>query len=415
MNKSSPQAAFQAFAADAADLDTLRAFAKEHRWQESCIVEGDIRTAAGHLKDHLSPRLLLVQVSSSPDAALEELNMLAEVCDPGTKVIVIGAINEYSFYVRLMEMGISSYLLKPLSQESLTKALEKSLQNKAAEGEEEKKPAKVIAVMGTRGGVGATTVSINLAAAIAEMSKKEVALIDIDPQEGSIALMLDLEPGRGFREALEKPDRIDSLFIERVMTRPLKRLSVLSAEESFNEKVAISDEAASLLLKEMKNKFDVLVLDIPRHLRTFSRKCLEQADMVVLVTELSLLSLRDTLRLQDMMREQLKMKAPLVVANRVGHSKHDMKKVDFEKAVGAEISFLIPYLPDAFVPPGDQIPVIKHKTLPAMKPIYQLAERLEPEAKSLISVVTKKKGGSLLGTILGGSQSKKPAAAPREG
>jgi len=229
------------------------------------------------------------------------------------------------------------------------------------------------------------------------MSKKEVALIDVDPQEGSIALMLDLEPGRGFRDALEKPDRIDSLFIERVMTKPLKRLSVLAAEEAFNEKVVINDQAATLLLKEMKDKFDILVLDIPRHLRTFSRKCLEQADFVVLVTELSLLSLRDTLRLQDMMREQLKMKAPIVVANRVGHSKHDMKKADFEKGINAEVSYTIPFLPDAFIPPSDQIPVVKFKGLAGMKGLYQLAEHIEPEAKGLLASVKDKKGFSLFG------------------
>ncbi|MDX2113248.1 MAG: AAA family ATPase [Alphaproteobacteria bacterium] len=397
MTKSIPQPAFQAFASDAADLETLKSFSKDQSWPQQWVVEGDIRSASAHLKDHPSPRLLLVEVPSSPEVAMQELQHLAEVCDPDSKVIIIGSINEYSFYVRLMEMGISSYLLKPLTMEMLAKALQKSLQRKTEPGAPAKQPAKVVAVMGTRGGVGATTVSINLAAAIAEMSKKEVALIDVDPQEGSIALMLDLEPGRGFREALEKPDRIDSLFIERVMTRPLKRLSVLAAEEAFNEKVSISDDAANLLLKEMKDKFDVLVLDIPRHLRTFSRKCLEQADMVVLVTELSLLSLRDTLRLQDMMREQLKMKAPVVVANRVGHSKHDMKKADFEKGIGADVAYTIPFLPDAFIPPSEQIPVIKFKSLAGMKAIFQLAIQVEPEARGILSAVKEKKGFSLFG------------------
>lgn len=397
MSRTSNQALFLAFANDAADVDTLKKYAVSQQWPDNCVTQGDIRTATAFLKDNPSPRLLLVEVSGAAKEAMDLLGGLSQVCDPDTKVIVIGTINEYSFYRTLMDMGISSYLLRPLTNEMLADAFEKSMERKIVAGKPEKAPAKIIAVMGTRGGVGATTLCINLAAVIADLSKKEVALVDIDPQEGSIALMLDLEPGRGFREALEKPDRIDSLFIERVMSRPIKHLSVLAAEESFTEKVAISDQAANLLIKEMKDKFDVIVLDIPRHLRTFSRKCLEQADHVVLVTELSLLSLRDTLRLQDMMRESLKMKPPLVVANRVGHSKHDMKMADFEKGVNDKVSFSIPFAPDIFIPPSTEIPALKFKSAVSMKGLYQLAERLEPEAKSLLAVVKEKKGFSLLG------------------
>jgi len=407
MTKTSNQAPFLAFASDVADVETLKKFAAAQGWPENLIIQGDIKSAALHLKNHPSPRLLLVEIPVSQQQANIELNNLAEACDPDTKVIVIGTVNEYSYYCALMDMGLSSYLLCPLSEAALLAALEKSVDRKAVAGKAEKSPAKIIAVMGTRGGVGATTVSINLAAIIADLSKKHVALVDIDPQEGSIALMLDLEPGRGFRDALEKPDRIDSLFIERVMTKPHKHLSVLAAEESFTEKVVISDQAATLLIKEMRDKFDVIVLDIPRHLRTFSRKCLEQADHVVLVTELSLLSLRDTLRLQDMMRETLKMKPPLVVANRVGHTKHDMKTADFEKGINDKVAFSVAYAPDIFIPPATEIPVLKFRSMPSLKGLFQLAERLEPEAKGMLASVKEKKGFSMF-------SSKKKDKAPKE-
>ena len=164
-----------------------------------------------------------------------------------------------------MDLGIFSYLLKPLTQPMLEGAYQKSIEQASGQVKEEKKLGKVIAVMGTRGGVGSTTITLNLAGVLAELSKKPVALIDIDPHGvGSVALALDIEPSRGLREAMEKPDRIDSLFIERVMIKPHKNLSVLSAEEALHEHISPHDQAADALLGELRTKFGAVFLDIPR-------------------------------------------------------------------------------------------------------------------------------------------------------
>lgn len=408
MSKNTTQAAFLAFANDASDIESLKKFAAKYQWPESCVTQGDIRTATQFFKDNTSPRLLLVEI---PDAASANdlLNALAEVCDADTKVIVIGSVNEYSFYCSLMDMGISSYLLKPLTDSMLDTAYAKTLERPVVAGSDKpaRAPGKVIALLGTRGGVGSTTLAINLAAIIADLSKKQVALVDIDPQEGSIALNLDLDPSRGFREALEKPDRVDSLLIERVMSRRNKYLSVLSSEESMQDKLIVHDSAAETLVKQMRDTYDVIVLDIPRHLRTFSRKCLASADHIVLVAELNLLSLRDTMRLSDYIRESFKLPAPMIVLNRVGHSKYDIKLADFEKGVNAKVAFSIPFSADVFMQTSDEVAAIKFKSLPAVKPLYQLAEKLVPEAKGLLANVKAKKGISFL-------SKKKAAAAPEE-
>jgi pilus assembly protein CpaE len=372
---------FLAFASDAGDIEALKAFADSQQWPDSCILQGDIRTASEFLKAHTSPELLLVEIPSAEEAA-GLLDGLAEVCDPDTKVIVIGKVNEYSFYCWLMDLGISSYLLKPLNAEMLEGAYQKSLDKPQAAAGQGKSPAKLIAVMGTRGGVGASTVSINLAGVLADAARKQVALVDLDPQEGSIALTLDIEPSRGFREVLEKPDRIDSLFIERVMNKPHKNLSVLSAEETLNDRVTVHEHAAEMLLKEIRAKFDVVVMDVPRYLNQFSRQCLMQADHVVLVTDLTLLALRDALRLADLMRESLKMKMPMVVANRVGLApKFEMRPADFEKGINSKIAHSITFSPDMFMEISTDIAAIKHKTNSVVAPIYQLAAELMPEVK----------------------------------
>lgn len=373
---------FLAFVRDAGDVEVLKQFVATHGWPETSVVAGDIKTAAEHLKSNPSPTTLLVEVPSAQEAPAL-LDALAEVCDPDTKVIIIGGINEYSFYCWLTDIGIANYMLKPLKAEALAATYVRAQTSGQAQTKVEKPPAKVITVMGTRGGTGESTIALNLAGIIAETTKKNVGLVDIDPHEGSLGLALDLEPSRGFREALEKPDRIDALFIDRVVSKPHKYLSVLSAEETLQEQVNVHEQAADALLKELRAKFDVVVLDIPRHITAFSSKCLAQADYAVLVAEPSLASLRDTLRLSDLYRDTLKIKPPIIVLNRVGlAAKHEVKLADFEKGVNAKVAASVPFAPDIFMPVGREIAALKHKAHAAVKPLYQLAQQLLPEVKS---------------------------------
>ncbi len=382
-----------AFASAPADIEALQAFAVSQDWAEN-IHQGDIRTATEYLKKHPSPALLLVELPSAAEANVL-LDALADVCPPETKVITIGDVNEYSFYCWLIDIGVSNYLLKPLNQQMLETAYRKAFSVGGQTGKD-KPPAKVIAVMGTRGGVGATTVGLNLSGIIANSTKKNVAIVDLDPQQGSIALSLDIEPSRSLRDALERPDRIDSLFIERVMTKPLANLSVLSAEESLSEHIKIHEQASELLIKELREKFDYVILDVPRYLGSYARQFVQKADFVVLVTELTLLSLRDCLRIGDLMRESFHMNPPIIIANQVGHSaKHEMKAADFEKGINNTVSYRVPYAPDIFMPISNEFPVIRAKNHASVQPLYELAAHLVPAVKR--SMGKTKKGFSLFG------------------
>lgn len=372
---------FLAFASDDKDIDAIKAFASAHQWPDNCVMRGDISTAAEFLKSHASPALLLVDLPSATEAPAL-LDALANVCDPDTKVITTGTVNEYSFYCWLMDIGIFSYLLRPLTPQTLESAWQKSVEIKQA-ASKEKQPAKIFAVMGTRGGVGASTVAANIAGIIGELAQKKVALVDLHPQEGSIALMMDIEPSRGLREALERPERIDFLFIERVMHTVNKHLSVLSAEEALHDPIGISPHAADALFKELREQFDVVILDLPRYLTPFIRASLKEAEEVVLVSELTLLSLRDVLRIGDMLRDGMKMPAPMIVANRVGAMpKQETPLADFEKGINGKVLSRIGYAPEVFANISNEIPALKHKANPVMKPLYALAEALVPEAKA---------------------------------
>lgn len=382
---------FAAFVSAESDMSELKAFAEKQGLPTDLIRQGTIAEASEYLKTNPSPDLLVVELPSQ-DKAPPLLDALAEVCDPNTKVITIGKVNEYSFYCWLMEIGIAQYLLSPLSAQILETAFQK-LQGIAA-GNKEKPPAKLIAVMGSRGGVGATTMAINLAGGLSEQVQKKVALVDLDPQEGSISLALDIQPSMGVRDVLEKPDRIDSLFLDRVMSKVGKFLAVLSAEERLSEHLTVNEEAAFPLLDELRGKYDYVVLDVPRHLGNFARACLQRADYTVLVTELSLLSLRDTLRMQDAMRDAWKMKPPIILANRVGLApKQAVPLADFEKGIGTKVTAQVNFTPEIFMPITRDIPAIKQKNHATMKPIYQLIAMIAPQTKAVAE--TKKAGFSL--------------------
>ena len=142
---------------------------------------------------------------------------LAEVCDEGTQVIALGDINDVELYRSLIGHGVHDYLVKPVSAETVAAALTRA--ERGPNGEPAPKIGRLIAVIGARGGVGATTVATNLAWTLAHDHDMRVALVDLDLFFGTCGLALDLELGRGFREALENPARVDSLFIERAMVQ----------------------------------------------------------------------------------------------------------------------------------------------------------------------------------------------------
>lgn len=390
---------FLAFAADDADVATLKSFASAQGFDPANVYKGTIVDASAYLKNNPSPELLLVELPSQEQAA-SLLDALADVVDPATKVITTGSVNEYSFYCWLTEIGIFSYLLKPLTASAIETTFEKS-KTQAVVAKTEKPPAVVIAVMGARGGVGATTCAVNLAAVIADQTKKPTALVDLDAQEGSVALSLDIEPSRGFRDVLEKPDRIDTLFLDRVMSKVGAHLSVLSAEESLAEKIAISDNAAEPLLAELRAKYAYVVLDVPRVSNSFTRMCMQQADHTILVTELSLLCLRDTLRMQDVMQSAWKTKPPMVVVNKKGLvAKMEIPSADFEKGANCKIAGFVPFAADIFMPMERDVAAIKHKNHASTKPLYEIASMLIPAikkapaplAKSGFSLFKKKEG-----------------------
>ena len=339
---------FAAFACDDDHAELLRAMCREFDWPIERVQKGGPRQAVQMLSVTASPQILLIDLSESQDI-MHELNALAEVCEPGTLVLAMGHINDVGYYRDLIASGIQDYLLKPLSIDALRNAIltaQAAILGARQMHAENQQRSTNIAVIGTRGGVGATTIATSLAWVIAERHRQNAAILDFDIQFGSCALTFDVEPGRGLTDALENPSRIDGLFIERSMVRMSDRLSVLSAEAAINQPLMIAEEALGLLKEEMRNNCNFLVMDIPRTVVVQHSELIQDAEHIILVAEQSLLSTREAIRLSSFIKVQAPAAKVLVITNRVTNTPPpEIPAKDFETSIERKIDFAIPYDP----------------------------------------------------------------------
>lgn len=334
--------------ADASCREPCQQASKELGFTQVRIEAGTVANATEFLSQQPSPEILVIEIGSQEQAPAE-LDALANVVNPHTKVLATGKVDSIRFFQWLSDLGIDGYLLQPFTAAELKQAIAKGAIHKAevtANEPEEKK--KIIAVVGARGGVGTTTIATNLAAIAAKELSLPTALVDLDPYFGSAALVLDLMPSKGMREAFDKPDRVDGLFLERVMVKPFSHLSVLSAEEPLHEMVAPQSNAGEMILGALREKFRVIIADLPRQINPLTKHMLAQADHVLMVADPQVSCLRDCLRYRDYLVDHLKRPAPIMVLNRVGQSKeNELSKQDFAKHFGHAASLELHFAHDA--------------------------------------------------------------------
>ncbi len=161
---------------------------------------------------------------------------------------------------------------------------------------------RVISILGCRGGVGATSIAVGLAWLLAEDMERNTALVDLDPYFGSAALALNLEPGDALLQALERPSRIDAVFLDRAMRKSGQNLFVLASEQSFDRQAKLDSAAPALLVRNLIARHERVVVDLPRHDLEALTRVLALSDETILVSDLSLAGARDTMRLMALAR-----------------------------------------------------------------------------------------------------------------
>lgn len=336
---------FMAFCTDRASQDALNGFAENNGWPVSTVQEGGISAAIQFLVTAPSPRRLVVDLGEHRDP-VTAVQMLCESCAKETAVIVLGEVNDVRLYREIIRAGAGDYLVKPVSREALGEAIEKALQGRTAAPTSqpaEDKLGRVVVFVGARGGAGTTMLAMNSAWLMAHEQGLRTALVDLDVQFGTIALNLDLDPSHGLIDALENPSRIDGLFIASAMVNAGDNLFVLASEEPLGGQYSFDPQASDLLFHELRHTFDRVVVDLPQGAVVQHQGVLAKASEIVVVCDLSLPCVRDTMRILSFAKEMAPEARVSVVANRVDRgTKGQISKADFERGIESQITAQVP-------------------------------------------------------------------------
>ena len=333
--------ALLAAVADDVTRETIKSALVQLGWQNAHCREGGALAALDFIKADGIPSLLLVDISGSDDP-LDAIEALIAVCGADTKLIAIGLENDVGLYRRLVERGVSDYLVKPVQHQTLLDAIQGAAARTERSEPAVARAARVVAVIGARGGVGATMIATSAAWTMAKDKQQRVVLLDLDLHFGSLALSLDLEPGQGLREILSNPERVDSLLIRSAMAKASEGLRVLAAEEPLEDILPANPAGLDALLADLAGSTDCVVIDLPRVLNGLSRHVLATADAVAIVSEQSLQGMRDTQRLLALVKNMRADVKAFVVANRVGGTIGEIGRPDFERGIGAKVDFSVP-------------------------------------------------------------------------
>jgi pilus assembly protein CpaE len=301
---------------------------------------GGIAAAIEFYHGQVTPNLLIVETRLSGQAALDELDRLAEVCDPATKVVVIGRVNDVELYRDLMRRGASEYLVAPVSPLQVIEVISGLYLDPAA-----KPVGKVIAFVGARGGAGASTIAHNVGWYIAEELAINTTIVDFDLPFGTVGLDFNDEAGQGIADALSAPERLDDVLLDRLLIKRGEHLSLFTAPAMLDRDYDPVPEAYEAVVDATRQVTPCVILDLPHAWTPWIRTCLVAADEIVVVATPDLSSLRNAKNLIELLRHARPNDTPpRLVINQAGIPKRpEIPAKDFAETMGVEPSAVLPF------------------------------------------------------------------------
>lgn len=393
---------FMAFVNDEETAAPIRSWAEKQGFPVDCVRVGGADLFATLLESDAPPKVVLIDLDNQEQPA-RIATRLVTLCGTASRLIALDSANDVTLFRSLIAAGFADYLLKPLTPEVLTGAVQSAARGTgAAAGASE---AKNIVFIGVRGGVGASTLAVNTAWVLAHEMKKKTVLLDLDLQYGTSALALDIEPGHGLRDVVSSPQRVDSLMIAGAMVNEDANLGVLSAEETIEDLIHVDPNAITALLKEMRTSHQALIVDMPRHMVATQKRVLATAHEIVLVSEMSLAGIRDCLRIRTTLKGLGSAARVTLVSAPVGpNHPAAVDEAAFAKGAQAKIDFLIPddhKNVTAASNAGKMLPALASGA-PVTKAIRDLARYLI--ASPVESSKNEKKTGGLFGFLKSGAK-----------
>lgn len=349
---------------------------------------GGVQGAIEHYTGQVTPNLLVIETNLQGEAALAEIDRLAEVCDPTTKVIIVGRVNDVELYRELIRRGVSEYLVAPLEPLRLIEVVSGLYHDRDAAP-----IGRVVSFIAARGGAGSSTLAHNVAWSIAEFSHINTTIIDLDLPFGTLSLNFNEEPSQGVAEALSAPERIDDVLLDRLLQKASDHLSLFTSQAILDRVSDAEPAAYETVIDAVRQTTPCVVLDLPHVWAPWVRQTLLGSDDVVIVATPDLASLRTAKALVELLKQNRPNDvAPKLVLNQVGVAKRpEIPAKDFAETVGVPVSLIVPFEPGLFGGAANN-----GQMLTDVQPRAQSVEAINRFASLLIGRTASDSGKSIL-------------------
>lgn len=314
----------------------------EHRLAR-CRIRGHengIDGAIQFLSENGPPNLLVVEVAETGHQLFERLDSLANVCEPGINLILLGRENDIQLYKQLTDIGIGDYLCGEITTNVLLASIERIFDQEGASN-----LGRVVSFIGSRGGVGSSTLAANTAHALSQLFDNDVILMDLDVAFGSQAMTYNKQPRQHLSDALAEPDRLDDVMVERFMTKYDDKLSIMTAPAILHGDSAIDTESFESVVDLVQHLADFVVLDVPHQWSPWVQDILMSSDEIVITAYPDLVNLRDVKNLLELFGTKRSINAPNRLAfNSVGRAKKsELASNYYEESTKVAPSVTVPF------------------------------------------------------------------------
>jgi pilus assembly protein CpaE len=389
-----PRVSVQAFCETVETASAVQSAGEDRRLGKAHlkIQMGGMAAATEAYRSAPTPNVIVLETDARGDI-LSGLDHLATVCDPGTRVVVIGRINDVGLYRELVRRGVSDYVIAPVTTIDVVRSI-----CNLFSAPESKSVGRIIAVVGAKGGVGASTIAHNVAWAIARDLAMDSVVADLDLAFGTAGLDYNQDPPQGIADAVFSPDRIDTAFLDRLLSKCTDHLSLLAAPATLERVYDFGAESFDAIFDTLRTTMPCIVLDVPHQWSGWTKRALISADDILIVAAPDLASLRNTKNLYDLLKaSRPNDRPPLYCLNQVGVPKRpEINGGEFAKAIENQPIVTIPFDPQMFGSAANNGQMIaevsaNHRTT---EMFLQVAQRLTGRSE------TKKTKGSLLSPLI---------------
>ena len=389
-----PRVSVQAFCERVETAAAVQSAAEDRRLDKAHlkVQMGGMAAAIEAYRTAPTPNVIILE-SEGRGTMLAALDQLAGVCDSGTRVVIIGRVNDVTLYRELVRRGVSDYVIVPVTALDVVRSICGLFSVPEA-----KAVGRIIAVVGAKGGVGASTIAHNVGWAIARDLALDSVVADLDLAFGTAGLDYNQDPPQGIAEAVFSPERVDTAFLDRLLSKCTDNLSLLAAPATLERVYDFGADAFDTIFDTLRTTMPCIVLDIPHQWSAWTKRALIGADDILIVAAPDLANLRNTKNIFDLLKaSRPNDRPPLFCLNQVGIPKRpEINANEFAKAIESQPIVAIPFDPQMFglaANNGQMIAEISanHRTIGMF---LQIAQRLTGRGE------TKKPRASLLSSLI---------------